>query len=93
MHGRARLVLSTIAFLPAAKPTGQVEVSWFLFLLSAIWSKKVKTAKTKMVAYVEWAMNFKSDFRFDLRGCFEAVLASKPQSFVSNLWKFLIGSH
>ena len=28
-----------------------------------------------MVAYVVWAINFKSDFRFDLRGCLEVILA------------------
>ena len=31
-----------------------------------------------MVAYVVWAINFKSDFRFDLKVCLEAALASKP---------------
>ena len=50
---------------------------WVL-LLSANWSKKVKTVQTNMVAYVVWAINFKHDFRFDLQGCLEAVLASKP---------------
>ena len=49
------------------------------FLLSVRFQKEVKTAKTNMVAYVVWAKNFKSDFRFDLRGCLEATVASKPQ--------------
>ena len=68
-------------FLPAAKPTGLVEVSWFFFFFLfflIICSKKTKTAQTNMGAYVVWAANFKSDFRFYLRGCLEAVSASKP---------------
>ena len=40
--------------------------------------KKVKTAKINTVAYVVWAFNFKSDFIFDLQGCLEATMASKP---------------
>ena len=31
-----------------------------------------------MVTYAVWAIDFKSDFRFDLRGCLEAMVASKP---------------
>ena len=31
-----------------------------------------------MVTYAVWAIDFKSDFRFDLRGCLEAMVSSKP---------------
>ena len=39
---------------------------------------------------VVWAINFKSDFRFYLRGCLEAVLASKHHFWepLSEFWKF-----
>ena len=39
-----------------------------------------------MGAYVVWAMNFKSDFRFDLRGCLEAILASKNLILRTSIW-------
>ena len=71
----------SFTFLPAAKPTGLVEASYvlsFFFFLPPFGPKRVKTAQTNMVAYVVWDINFKSDFRIDLRGCLEAVLASKP---------------
>ena len=47
------------------------------FFLLIIWSKRTKTAPTNLVVYVFCAINFKFGFRFDLRGCLEAVLASK----------------
>ena len=47
------------------------------FLLSVNVQKKVQTVLTNMVAYVVWAINFKSDFRFDHQGCLEAMVASK----------------
>ena len=31
-----------------------------------------------MVAYVVYAVNFKSEFRSDLQGCLEVTVASKP---------------
>ena len=65
-------------FLRAAKSTGLVEISCVVLSSFCICSKKGQTGQTNMVAYVGWAINFKSDFRFDLRGCLEAALASKP---------------
>ena len=50
-------------FLHAAEPTGLVEVSWFFLSSSVIFQNKVKKAQMHMVAYVDRAINFKSDFR------------------------------
>ena len=40
--------------------------------------KRAKTVQTNMESYVDWAIEFKSDFTLDLRGCLEATVASKP---------------
>ena len=40
--------------------------------------RKDKTVQTNMVAYVVWAINYKSEISFDLRGCLEVIVASKP---------------
>ena len=55
------------------------EVSWFFLSSSSVrFQKQVDRVQTNMVAWVVRATNIKSDFRFDLQGCLEAVLASKP---------------
>ena len=69
-------------FLPAAKPTGLGETDFLLlsFFFLKRCKKSFKTAKsvqTNMVAYVVWAINFKSEVRSDLQGCLEATVASK----------------
>ena len=38
-----------------------------------------------MLADVVWAINYKSDFRFDLQGCFEAILASEARQWAQNI--------
>ena len=40
--------------------------------------KRGKTVQTNMVVYVVWAINFKSEFRSDFRGCLKVTVASKP---------------
>ena len=51
--------------------------SFFFFLSSLEVQKRVKTVQANMVVYVIWAINFKSDVRYDLRGCLEAIVTSK----------------
>ena len=72
------LLVNSSWFLVAAKPTTLVEISGFFFLLYNEVQKKVQTVQTNMVAYAIWATNFKSEVRCDLRGCLEAIVASKP---------------
>ena len=76
-------LLEHLVFLVAAKPTTLVEISGFFlsfifFLLSHEVQKKVQTVQTNMVLYAIWATNFESEVRCDLRGCLEAIVASKP---------------
>ena len=47
------------------------------FSLSHEVQKRVKTVQTNMVAYIICVINFQSDVRSDLRGCLEAIVASK----------------
>ena len=77
------LFYPTYVFLPAAKPTGLVGVSWFFLSFLIKVQKKVKTVKINMVAYVVWVINFESDFRFDLsRG---APLGTKTVSHIEKI--------
>ena len=39
------------------------------FFFPSFGPKRAKTAQTSMVTYVIWAINFKYDFIFDIRGC------------------------
>ena len=57
-------------------------LSSFFLLSSHEVQKKVQTVQTNIVVYVIWAINFKYDVRCDLRGCLEAIGASKPHFFV-----------
>ena len=59
--------------------------SFFFFLSSLEVQKRVKTVQANMVVYVIWAINFKCDVRYDLRGCLEAIVASNPIFFVGLL--------
>ena len=74
--------VAKLSYLVAAKPSnssrGELSPSFFFLLLSHEVQKKVQTVQTNMVAYVVWAINFKSEVRSDLRGCLEAIGASKP---------------
>ena len=58
-------------------PATLVELNVLLLSSSKKMKKSFKTAQTNMVAYVIWAINFKSEVRSDLRGCLEAIVASK----------------
>lgn len=54
-------------------------VKWrhIFFFLSVKVQKKAKAVQTNMLAYVVWAIIFKSEVRSDLQGCLEAIVASK----------------
>ena len=65
------------SFLVAAKPSNSSRGELSSFFLLSKCKKRVKTVQTNMVAYVIWAINFKSEVRSDLRGCLEAIVASK----------------
>ena len=56
-------------FLVAAKPSNFCRGELSFFFLSPFGPKRSKQSKQNMVAYVVRAINFKSDFRVDLRGC------------------------
>ena len=64
-----KVALRLCPILIAAKPTSLVELTGF-FLLSFFFlpfvPKRVKTVQTNMVAYVIWAIYFKSEVRSDL---------------------------
>ena len=59
-----------------ARNSSRAKCSFFFF--PPFGPKKAKTVQTNIVAYVVWAIDFKSNVRCDLRGCLEVVLASKP---------------
>ena len=54
------------AFLPAAKPIGLVEASWFFLNLPVSSANEQTEAQTNMVSYAVWAVYFKSVVEIDL---------------------------
>ena len=63
-------------FLPAVQPTGLVETNVLSFFHQSSKEVKTKRIQTNMVAWVVWAINFKSDFRFNLRGHHTGLITS-----------------